>query len=64
MNSPNQFIPVKDVGRGDGEGSVQVHLDEWKKNIKRLSPSKVHYYQVFKCTSCDSFGHDRQISFC
>ena len=28
MNSPNQFIPVKDVGRGDGEGSVQVHLDE------------------------------------
>ena len=27
MNSPNQFIPVKDVGRGDGEG-VQVHLDE------------------------------------
>ncbi len=28
MNSPNQFIPVKDVGNGDGEGSVQVHLDE------------------------------------
>ena len=28
MNSPNQFIPVKDVGRGDGEGSVQVYLDE------------------------------------
>ena len=28
MNSPNNFIPVKDVGRGDGEGSVQVHLDE------------------------------------
>ena len=28
MNSPNQFIPVKNVGPGDGEGSLQVHLDE------------------------------------